>query len=137
MPRGGSTIAGSVKISQALICNPSSQPQVLLCIPHPYMYTLAEEFKGSNVGVGAQSVYFEEKGAFTGAVSTSMVASIGCTTVLAGHRYPAPSSPHLQAAAAWQVGTKDPKPLILLLLPLPAMKTWAVAAIRSPHPPSL
>jgi len=58
---------------------------VLLCVPHPYIYTVAQEFKGSNVECGAQSVYFEEKGAFTGAVSTSMVSSIGAKTILSGH----------------------------------------------------
>lgn len=40
---------------------------------------------GSHVVVGAQNLYIENQGAFTGAVSTAMLASIGCTYVLCGH----------------------------------------------------
>mmetsp|Transcript_26397 Transcript_26397/g.65142 ORF Transcript_26397/g.65142 Transcript_26397/m.65142 type:complete len:253 (+) Transcript_26397:127-885(+) len=59
--------------------------EVLLCVPHPYIYAVVNACKGSNVQVGAQSVYFEDKGAFTGAVSTSMIKSLGVTHVLSGH----------------------------------------------------
>mmetsp|Transcript_15644 Transcript_15644/g.37944 ORF Transcript_15644/g.37944 Transcript_15644/m.37944 type:complete len:302 (-) Transcript_15644:216-1121(-) len=59
--------------------------EVLLCVPHVFLSTVVNELKGSNVNIGAQSVYFEDKGAFTGAVSTCMVKSVGCKTVLAGH----------------------------------------------------
>jgi triosephosphate isomerase len=40
---------------------------------------------GSPVGLGAQDVYFETKGAFTGAVSPGMLAACGCRYVLVGH----------------------------------------------------
>merc|ERR1711907_469243 len=41
--------------------------------------------EGSKVGVGAQDCYFEDKGAYTAAVSTGMLKSVGCSYVLAGH----------------------------------------------------
>ena len=44
-----------------------------------------ESVSDSHVSVGAQDLYIEEKGAFTGAVSTGMLASVGCTYVLCGH----------------------------------------------------
>jgi len=44
-----------------------------------------EILKGSSVKVGAQDVHFEAKGAFTGALTTSMVKSLGCEYVLVGH----------------------------------------------------
>ena len=63
----------------------TAEAQVALMVPHAYMYSLGEVLKGSNVEIGAQSVYFEQKGAFTGAVSTCMVASVGAKHGLSGH----------------------------------------------------
>jgi len=37
------------------------------------------------VAVGAQDIYFEEKGAFTGEISPAMLKDVGCTYVLCGH----------------------------------------------------
>jgi triosephosphate isomerase len=41
--------------------------------------------RGSPVGLGAQDVYFEARGAFTGAVSPGMLTACGCRYVLVGH----------------------------------------------------
>lgn len=41
--------------------------------------------RGTNVAIGAQDVYHEAQGAFTGAVSATMVAACGCRFVLVGH----------------------------------------------------
>jgi len=81
------SITEAIELGNAIKAEAASQSKadVLLCVPHPYIYTIAQNLKGSNVNVGAQSVYFEDKGAFTGAVSTCMVQSAGATTVLAGH----------------------------------------------------
>ncbi|KAJ1470147.1 triose-phosphate isomerase [Baffinella frigidus] len=59
--------------------------QVAICAPFPYLWSVGNEFKGSNVELGAQSIYFEDKGAYTGAVSACMVKSVGTTHVLCGH----------------------------------------------------
>ena len=40
---------------------------------------------GSNIKIGAQNCYFEEKGAFTGEISASMLKSIGVDYVILGH----------------------------------------------------
>ena len=40
---------------------------------------------GSNIKLGAQNLYFEEKGAFTGQVSADMLLSTGCEYVIIGH----------------------------------------------------
>ncbi len=58
---------------------------VLLFPPFPFLATVADKVAGSHVSVGAQDVYFEAKGAFTGAVSAAMIASTGATHVLVGH----------------------------------------------------
>lgn len=59
---------------------------VLVCPTYVYLDAVAQAAKGSDkVHVGAQDVYFEEKGAFTGEISTAMVKDIGCSHVILGH----------------------------------------------------
>jgi triosephosphate isomerase (TIM) len=41
--------------------------------------------KGSNIKIGAQDLFWEEKGAFTGEISAPMIKDTGCTYVLIGH----------------------------------------------------
>ncbi|WP_020005077.1 triose-phosphate isomerase [Brachyspira innocens] len=41
--------------------------------------------KGSNIKLGAQNLYFEEKGAFTGQISADMLLAVGCEYVIVGH----------------------------------------------------
>ena len=52
-------------------------------------FTCLSEIKnaisGSNIKLGAQNLYFEEKGAFTGQVSADMLLSVGCEYVIIGH----------------------------------------------------
>lgn len=62
--------------------------EVAVIPPHPFLVPVLEQVKsvsGSHVTVGAQNLYIENQGAFTGAVSTAMLSSVGCTYVLCGH----------------------------------------------------
>jgi len=63
----------------------TADAQVALMVPHTFMYSVSDILKDTKVEVGAQSVYFEQKGAFTGAVSTCMVKSVGASHGLSGH----------------------------------------------------
>ena len=56
-----------------------------LCPPYVWLEAVAERLRGSAVTLGAQSVSAETEGAFTGEVSASMLAEIGCRTVIVGH----------------------------------------------------
>lgn len=58
---------------------------VAVCVPFPFIVPVAQALEGSGVGVGAQDCYYEAGGAFTAAVSTSMLKSVGTEYVLAGH----------------------------------------------------
>jgi triosephosphate isomerase len=58
---------------------------VAVCPPFPYLIPVAEALRGSNVGLGAQNVYFETEGAFTGEVSAQMLLDAGCRYVIVGH----------------------------------------------------
>lgn len=53
--------------------------------PFVYLNSVARAVSASSVAVGAQDVYFEEKGAFTGEISPAMLKDVGCTYVLCGH----------------------------------------------------
>lgn len=49
------------------------------------LYKVVEACLGTNIKVGAQNMYFEESGAFTGEVSPSMLKELGVSHVLIGH----------------------------------------------------
>jgi len=58
---------------------------IAVCPPSVYLSAVAGALSSSCVGLGAQNVYSEEKGAFTGEVSVSMLKDVGCTYTLVGH----------------------------------------------------
>ncbi len=47
--------------------------------------TVGEALKGSSVGLGAQNIHWEAKGAFTGEVSAAQLKEAGCTIAIVGH----------------------------------------------------
>lgn len=53
--------------------------------PFVYLQSVAGVLATSNVALGAQDIYFEQSGAFTGEVSASMLKDVGCSYVLCGH----------------------------------------------------
>ena len=59
--------------------------QTLVFPPFPFLTAVAQRLHDSNIGLGAQDVHPEKKGAFTGAVSADMLVSVGCAWVLIGH----------------------------------------------------
>jgi triosephosphate isomerase len=58
---------------------------VAVCPPFPYLSQVAEVLRGSPVALGAQNMYCEKEGAFTGEVSPAMLADVGCRYVILGH----------------------------------------------------
>lgn len=56
-----------------------------ICCPYPYLASIGEICKGSKVSLGAEDCCVQDKGAFTGGVSTSMLKSCGVEFVLVGH----------------------------------------------------
>ncbi len=55
-----------------------------VCPPFPYLMAIGNMLAGTGVGLGAQNMYWEESGAFTGEVSPKMVAEF-CQYVILGH----------------------------------------------------
>jgi triosephosphate isomerase len=58
---------------------------VAVCPPFPYLLPVAEALRGSRVALGAQNLYPEKEGAFTGEVSPAMLLDCGCRYVILGH----------------------------------------------------
>jgi triosephosphate isomerase len=58
---------------------------ILVCPPTPLLAPVVECLTGSTIAVGAQNVYFEHEGAFTGEWSCAMLSSVGATHVIIGH----------------------------------------------------
>lgn len=58
---------------------------VAVCVPYIYIPDVAARLQGTTVAWGAQNVSAEAKGAFTGEISTSMLADFRCQYVIVGH----------------------------------------------------
>ena len=56
----------------------------VFCPPFTSLMAVAEMLAGTSIGLGAQNMYWEEKGAFTGEVSPAMVKEL-CSYVILGH----------------------------------------------------
>jgi triosephosphate isomerase len=58
---------------------------LLVCPPFVYLLEVNEIVKSSPVALGAQNVYHEANGAFTGETSAAMLLDAGCKYVILGH----------------------------------------------------
>lgn len=59
--------------------------EVVLAPPFTALYSVRELIKDTKVNLGAQDLFWEEKGAFTGEISAMMLKDIGCSYVIVGH----------------------------------------------------
>lgn len=63
----------------------SDEVDVVYCVPAVDIVPVVEAVKGTNVEVGAENMYFEEKGAYTGEISAAMLVDAGVKYVIIGH----------------------------------------------------
>jgi triosephosphate isomerase (TIM) len=59
--------------------------EVIICPPFTSLSLASSLLKGSPIKLGAQNMHFEDQGAFTGEISSSMLKSAGCEYVIIGH----------------------------------------------------
>jgi len=80
------TVAEAVKLARSLV--PALEKiggvEKVICPPFVSLAAVRDVIKGSSVKLGAQNVFYEEKGAFTGEVSPLMLAGL-CEYVIIGH----------------------------------------------------
>lgn len=78
--------ADAVALSSDLVnAEKSSDVDVLVCPSHIYLDAVSATLGNSGISLGAQDVYFESGGAFTGEISTGMLGDVGCQYVILGH----------------------------------------------------
>jgi len=78
--------SGATELATAVVARHNSEDVLaILCPPSIYLEAVIDQALGSKVLVGAQNLYHEASGAFTGEVSPQMVAEIGCQYVILGH----------------------------------------------------
>ena len=63
----------------------NDEVDVVFCVPAIDIIPAMEAAKGSNIHIGAENMYFEEKGAFTGEISPNMLVDAGVKYVVIGH----------------------------------------------------
>ena len=63
----------------------AGKAELLVCPPSAYLIPVAEVLAGRPVALGAQNMYFEDNGAFTGEISAAMLKDVGATYVILGH----------------------------------------------------
>ena len=59
--------------------------EIAICPTFVNLAAAVEATKGTNVGIGAQNLYWAKEGAFTGEISGEMLKAIGCQWVIVGH----------------------------------------------------
>ena len=68
-----------------LLQNEKPDCDVIICPPFTSLSEASKLLKGSVIKLGAQNMYFEDNGAYTGEVSASMLKAAGCEYVILGH----------------------------------------------------
>ena len=63
----------------------SADADVVFCVPAIDIIPALEAVKGTEIKIGAENMYFEDKGAFTGEISAPMLKSVGVEYVIIGH----------------------------------------------------
>lgn len=72
-------------VGQLVAGLPLEGVELVVLPPSPYLAGLAQEYAGRGVAFGGQDVSSNEKGAYTGEVSATMLLDVGCTYGLVGH----------------------------------------------------
>jgi triosephosphate isomerase len=79
----------SVELAKAVVVGSVglARDKITVAVLPPFVYlpSVVQAVSSSGVAVGAQDLYFEPKGAFTGEISPAMLKDVGCTYVLCGH----------------------------------------------------
>lgn len=75
----------SRKLKELLSAEKLVNKQVVLCPSFLAIHDVAKVLQGSNIALGAQDVFYQVEGAFTGEVSPASLKDLGCQYVIVGH----------------------------------------------------
>ena len=80
------TPSEAVKLANNLKGNVANDNvDVIFCVPAIDIVPVVEAVKGTNIKIGAENMYIEEKGAYTGEISANMLVDAGVSHVIIGH----------------------------------------------------
>ena len=80
------TVGEAVELAEAVKAKYNNfDVDVVLCTPFTNLYAVHQVIQDAPIGLGAQDVFWEDSGAFTGQVSPSMLTAVGCQYVIIGH----------------------------------------------------
>jgi triosephosphate isomerase (TIM) len=81
------TVDEAVALAKGVVAKVGSNTSVdvAVCPPYTNLSAVSQVVKGTPVKLGAQDVYWEAKGAYTGKVSCGMLKAVGVTYVIIGH----------------------------------------------------
>src|SRR4029078_337214 len=81
------TIGEAVELVEALLqdLGDMSDREVLICPPYTALHALSPLLQETPIGLGAQDVFYEDHGAYTGAILPLMLKDVGCSYTIVGH----------------------------------------------------
>jgi triosephosphate isomerase len=81
------TLAEARELARGIVqgLGPAPTAEVTVAPPYTALAAVAEVLAGTPVRLAAQDVFWEEKGAYTGAISPVMLVDVGCSQVIIGH----------------------------------------------------
>ena len=81
------TLPDATALAQELVrsIGQVTDAEVVLCPPFPNLEAVSRVVEGSTLGLGAQNVFWQDSGAYTGEVSAPMLVAVGCSWVIVGH----------------------------------------------------
>lgn len=81
------TVAEAVALVEELkpLVADVKEVEVVVCPTFTALDAVSKAIKDSNIVLGAQNMYWEDQGAFTGEISPLMLKELGCTYVILGH----------------------------------------------------
>jgi triosephosphate isomerase len=73
-------VGGILKCSEGF-----TDVDIVVCPPYPFIYSIVTLTRNRNIEVGAQNLFYEKSGAYTGEVSAAMLSDIGVRYAIVGH----------------------------------------------------
>lgn len=84
MHKTGSQAVDAASSLKRLVAT-ATDVEVMIAPTYTALYQVAQALKDSNIALGAQDLYWEKQGAFTGKISAEMLVDAGCSHVIIGH----------------------------------------------------
>lgn len=80
-------LKGAIDLASSIVNELSdiNDRDVVLCPPFTALDRVGEVLRGSNISLGAQNLFYEDEGPYTGEISASQIKDLGCKFVIIGH----------------------------------------------------